>query len=319
MKWASDHHETTGRWAVAAAGLAIALFCGPRLNAQPAKQTAWRPENTPEALVAESAEIMARITYLRGSKSRVENDAGKSFEIFQRRLNVGTIESKQVNKRDGRIKSVEYTLADGRFLDSDGELLKFEYERDHQIEARIARSQPTPYGYELLKPAVVGTNECLVVRRTMTAPMLEAVGAELYHYRTNLNEAQRTALARKSVRAVEDIYIRQSDGVQPGSLRRNLAGELLDDRLCDAVTINQPISEAEFVVPNKERAVRIASFQAFGEYLTRQLLKQNSIPKPVSESESMRRKRFAVLASCLLLSVTGGALLARRLWHRDRG
>lgn len=295
-------------------GLVLVLFWLICTEARSAESLIWSPAGSSETLVTNSVTIMSGIKYFRGSKDRVENDPGKSFEIFQRRLNDGTLETKQVNKRAGKIKSSEYHIQNGWFFDSDGELLKFGYERDYQIEERIAHSQSKPYIYEQLSSKSVGTNDCIVIRRKMSDQMLSAVGAELFQYKTNLTDVQRSALFKKNVRAIDDYYIRKNDGIQLGSLRRNAAGDLLDDRLCDQVIINEPIPDQEFTIPNMEKAVPIASFEDFGAHLTQQFLQKNAFREPGSQPTG--RKRYMILVTLCIVSLATAGLLARQLWFR---
>jgi hypothetical protein len=51
------------------------------------------------------------------------------------------------------------------------------------------------------------------------------------------------------IRSETDIYIRKSDGVVNGEVKKNKSGEVLIDRLYAVIHVNKPIPDAEFVLP----------------------------------------------------------------------
>ena len=199
--------------------------------------------------------------YLSGQKTRLQNDPQNGFAYYQRWVD-GQMERKRVSLHAGEPQTTTWDLPGGRYyLDSAGLLFKLGYDEDFETEARLAQTIERPHEYRMLEPTMVGTNACVVVRRSMTSALLNAVARELY---ANKTETDRNTLTPKYVRAIRDFYIRKSDGLIMGELRRNVKGDLLRDLLCEEIS-TQAIPAKVFAVPRMAEAKYAATFDAFTE------------------------------------------------------
>jgi hypothetical protein len=239
----------------------FASICG---IAAPLPEGWWR--KSPEEVLKAAESSTFNVPYLRGSKPKLMNDSGSGFEYFQRRLSNGKIEIKRISQVNGRVSSTFYDLAEGKYIDSDGLLIKLDYEEGRELERRISETISNPYEYLLLEETLVGTNDCIVLRRSMSKEMLSALADQFYNKKP---EQEKATLASKYIRAVKDFYIRKADGIIIGDIQRDArANRILEDNLLSAVLISVPISDEEFSLPKRNFKAESKSFDATVSLLT---------------------------------------------------
>ncbi|HEX4343828.1 MAG TPA: hypothetical protein VH255_10570 [Verrucomicrobiae bacterium] len=265
---------------------------------------------TPEALVKRAETVTLSLPYLSGQKDHQVGDIETGFEYFQRLTPGNFFETKLVTTHLGTTQSISYNLSDGKyFLSAKGLLFKMNFEEDYEIEDRLAGSFDIPYSYELLEPKTVGTNECLVVRRKMTGQFLEVFSKELYK---NETEQKRLQLTPRVARAIKDFYIRKSDAVIIGYLKRNISGEaVLQDRLPDTLSVGVPISPDEFSVPNKNTAIAVTSFKGMMDLF----VKHVSGTQGNGGNAQTKHKRIIVIGSLGLLALIPVVVFLARKWR----
>ena len=228
------------------------------VTAQPLPVGWW--DDPPEIIIQHAETITSQIPFYYGRKLKLIDGSSGGFEIFQRRLTGGTIETKKVRKVNGRIQSYSYDISTGRyFIDSNKLIFHEDFLSGDQIEASLAQSIAHPYGYSLLGKvsAFIGTNECYIIRRLMEKSMFEAIAKEFYQGK---NEQQIAMLAPQYVRAAKDYYVRKNDGIIIGNIKRNIsASELLEDNLPDELLTGAATSAGEFDIQNINKAIKVSS------------------------------------------------------------
>ena len=224
---------------------------------QPLADDWWR-QDSPEKVLARAQATNQGLAFFHGGKSgstsskitdpfAKTNDAAR-VEFFQKRSAGGSVETKRAI-RDGNFQWTDYKLKSGDYVFTDGQTIKTEYEDGDNLEKKIAVKFDHPYEFKLLKPEMVGTNDCFIIARCMTPKFLDAIKAIYYK---DYTKEQETALGgdfRKFIRSETDYYFRKSDGVTLGLTKRNHLGEQLEDWVYDEVEINQPIPDREFSLP----------------------------------------------------------------------
>src|ERR1017187_978015 len=248
-----------------------------RSAAQPLADDWWR-QDSPEIILAKSQAINQNLNYFRAQKSgstssQITNPFSKTNDIahtdfFQRRSPDGSEETKKVIL-DGNFQWTSYKLKSGDYSFTDGQIIKAEYAEGDDSEKTIAAKFDHPYDFKILKSEMIGSNDCLVIARTMTDPLLKAVADDWYNIQCSFKYSpEKTAeMGAKYVRSEVDFYFRKTDGITLGLIRRNRSGELLNNEVYDKVTVNQPIPDQEFSLPKGD--IKIAkSYNEFQKILS---------------------------------------------------
>jgi hypothetical protein len=213
--------------------------------AQPLPEGWWQ-QSSAESVLSKAEAITHNLSYFHGSKGHLLDDQDASIEFFQRKLPSGTVETKYVF-HEGRVLFSDYKLESGRYFSEYGRIIKCTFE-DDQKEPSLAATLDHPYDYKMMKPEIVGTNDCLVVARIATPQFLEMLTTNYYPGYTPGDKGLLGDLMQ-FIRSETDIYIRKSDGVVNGEVKKNKSGEVLIDRLYAVIHVNKPIPDAEFVLP----------------------------------------------------------------------
>ncbi|HZI33863.1 MAG TPA: thioredoxin fold domain-containing protein, partial [Candidatus Binatia bacterium] len=129
---------------------------------------------------------------------------------------------------------------------TEGQIIKMEFYEGDDLDKSFVAKVDHPYRFKLLKSEMIGTNDCLVIARIMTKPMLKVAEDVLYK---KFSPEKRAELGSNYIRSEVDYYFRKTDGIAFGLAKRNRAGELLRDRIYDKVVVNQPIPAQEFSLP----------------------------------------------------------------------
>jgi protein disulfide-isomerase len=140
---------------------------------------------------------------------------------------------------------------------------------------------------------MVGTNDCIVVARSMTPKFLDAIKAIYYKDYTKEQEAQFGGDFRKFICSETDYYFRKSDGVTFGQILRNHRGEELENWLYDKVEINQPIPDQEFFLPQGD--IKIAKSNDEYRQIFRQLMAAKLAKARQSPTATLSDKRVSEL------------------------
>jgi hypothetical protein len=206
----------------------------------------WWQQMSAQSILAKAESITHDLSYFEGTKAHLLDDRDASIEFFQRKMPDGTIETKLVYHSRRFIMTV-YKVGSGRYFWQNGLLIKTEFE-DDQEELSLATKFDHPYDYKILKPEIVGTNDCLVVARIATPEFLQMLKTAYYPGYTT-GHGGMLGDPVQFIRSERDTYIRKSDGVIIGEVKKNTSGKILHDRLYDVVQVNNPIPNAEFVLP----------------------------------------------------------------------
>jgi hypothetical protein len=259
----------------------------------------WWQTSSPKELLTTSLSITGDLTYFRGTKAHLLNEPSDSIEFFERKTLDGTIETKRVWHR-GRLTATNYKIKSGRYIWQNGRLVKAEFE-DDQKELSLAAAINHPYDYKMLKSELIGTNDCLVVARIASPQLLQMLTTAYYPGYTAGKPYGELGDPTRFIMSEIDTYIRTSDGISIGALKRNKSDEILDDRLYDVVEFNNPIPDAEFVLP--KAPVRSASNTAQLLHITFEGMHRNNS----LNSQTTMPVRFVILGA---MTVSSGALLA---------
>ncbi|HEY1787759.1 MAG TPA: hypothetical protein VGJ73_06360 [Verrucomicrobiae bacterium] len=252
------------------------------------------------------------LDYFQGSKAHRTTDSSQSLLYFQRKTSDGTVETKLDIFDSGRLSSADYYLASGNYFCAHGEIAKIGYDENaaQDTAQRLAAKMSDPYEYQMLEPAIIGTNDCIVVARIMNPPLVDAVKAVIYKGVTRRQEIMFAGGdLRKLIRSETDYYIRKSDDVVMGYLGRNNSKQLLDDFLYDNVQINVPIPNQEFTLP--AGPVKLAAtFKDFQRIVSEQIAQDRRHKHEIKWFRPVMIGLFAVSFVALL------ALLYSRFQHR---
>jgi thioredoxin-related protein len=215
----------------------------------------WWLQDSPEKVLATAQAINQNLNYFQAHKtgstsSQITNPFAKTNQearvgFFQRKNADGSVETKQFIL-DGNFQFTNYKLKSGHYFFTEGQVIKVEYDDGDDADKPIAAKFDHPYDFKNLKSETVGTNECVVIARNMTDPLLKAA-ADVYYEK--YSPEKRIELGTNYIRTETDFYFRKSDGATFGLIKRNRAGELLEDHVYDTVQINQPIPDGEFSLP----------------------------------------------------------------------
>jgi thioredoxin-related protein len=218
----------------------------------------WWRQDSPEKVLARAQATNQGLAFFHGEKSgstssKITDPFAKTnddarVEFFQKMSAGGSVETKRAI-RDGNFQWTDYKLKSGDYVFTDGQTIKTEYEDGDNLEKKIAVKFDHPYEFKLLKPEMVGTNDCFVIARCMTPKFLDAIKAIYYKDYTKEQETALGGNFRKFIRSETDYYFRKSDGVTLGLTKRNHLGEQLEDWVYNEVEINQPIPDREFSLP----------------------------------------------------------------------
>jgi hypothetical protein len=288
-------------------------------SAQPLPEGWWQ-QDSPESVLAKAESITRDLSYFRGSKAYPMGDKAVSLEFFQRKTANGKVETKLANTKlmyGHGITSADYDLESGHYFYESGQLIKSEYEQTDEFQQRIASKFDHPYEYQMRKAERLNTNDCIVIARITTAPVMDALINEEYYDKDRFPSYMRTPMYKKMLvdhyPSEQDYYIRKSDGIIMGFLQRNKAGVIGSDyALWDVVQINVPIPDEEFTIP--KAPVRVAHSLNEWNDMDWELVKSAAAEvrsKYAREIQSRNRIILAVMAvpSILLLSI---------LWYRFR-
>lgn len=252
---------------------------------------------TPEEVLAKAQTISSQVEFIVATKDHLIDDQQRGFQFLQRKLSNGAIETKVITTKQGHQFSASYHLQSGNYFDADGLVRKIEYEEGPDMEIRIAKSMQHPYEYQFLKPTLVGTNDCFVVRRIMAQPMLDAVADECYSEKPL---SQRKLLASKYIRSTTDFYIRKADGLILGCYKRNVSGGLLGDMLPDLVSVVDAIPSGQFSISNIDSAVKLTNFDEAADMMVRRI----ALKTGVSPDDNQTTKTRLLIVRCVLGIVT---------------
>jgi hypothetical protein len=257
------------------------------LVAQPLPEGWWQ-HSSPESILAKAESVTHGLSYFQGSKAHLLTDRDASIESFQRKLPDEIIETKYMYHQ-GRTKFADYKLESGRYFSEYGRLIKCTFE-DDQKERSLAAAMSNPYDYRMLKSEVIGTNPCLVVARVATPQFFEML---LTNYYSGYTAGGGRALGdlAQFIRSETDIYIRKSDGVIIGEIKRNRSGTIFSDMLYDVVQINNPIPKAEFELPNVHIEIATNTHQLLR--ITSEAMRAYNTPN----LQAVRRIRYVIIGA----------------------
>jgi hypothetical protein len=213
----------------------------------------WWQQGSAESILTKATSITRELSYFQGSKAGRLNDPKASIAFLQRKMPDGTVETKFVSRANGKTLN-DYRLKTGRYIDFVGVLIKAEFD-DYQREETLSATFSHPYDYKMLPPELVGTNDydCVVVAISDTPEFLQAVVTNYYPEYTPGIPKKSEFLGQDLIQYISsetDVYIRKSDGIVIGSVKKNKFGKVLDDRVYELVRVNEPIPDAEFILPN---------------------------------------------------------------------
>jgi protein disulfide-isomerase len=140
---------------------------------------------------------------------------------------------------------------------------------------------------------MMGTNDSIVISRCMTPKFLDAIKAIYYKDYTKEQEAAFGGDFRKYIRSETDYYFRKSDGITFGLKKLNHLDELLENKIYDKVTVNQPIPDQEFSLPKGDIKIAKSSGECqkiLGELRTSKLAKTRK-----SQAAVLSEKRVSEL------------------------
>jgi protein disulfide-isomerase len=227
----------------------------------------WWLQDSPEKVLVKVLATNRDFAFFHAEKmgspfSQTTNPFGKTndnarVEFFQKKNADGSVETKEFTL-NGNFQWTDYKLNSGDYSFSEGQIIKTEFEDGDDWEKRVNIKFDDPYEYKILKPEMAGTNDCIVIARIMTVPLLTAA-TENYYKKFSNSPEERKQMGEKYIRSEIDYYFRKSDGVAFGYVKRNYFGEILDDYIYDMVEINQPIPDRKFSLPNGEIKVAKSS------------------------------------------------------------
>jgi protein disulfide-isomerase len=218
----------------------------------------WWLQDSPEKVLAKAQAINQSLAFYHAEKtgstsSEITNPLANTNDIdhtefFQRKNSDGLVETKQVHIRQND-PFLTYKLKSGNYFFTAGQLIQIQYDDGDDFDKSMAAKFDHPYDFKILTSKMVGTNNCIVIARTMTPKFLAAMKAVLYKNQTKEQEDAFGGDFSKFIRSETDFYFRKSDGVSFGLTKSNRFGEQLEDKVYDDVEINQPIPNQEFSLP----------------------------------------------------------------------
>jgi hypothetical protein len=239
----------------------------------------WWLHDSPEEVLAKVQATNQNLTFFYAEKvgrtsTPITNPFAKTngnerTDFFQRRSSDGSVETKEV-RVTAKFQSTDYKLKSGHYYSAFGHIIKEEFAEGDDLEMPIAGKFDHPYDFKILKSEMVGTNDCIVLRRSMTPKFLDTIKAIYYKDYTKEQEAEFGGDFRKFIRSETDYYFRKSDGASFGQISRNHLGEELENGVYDKVEINHPIPEQEFFLPQGDIKTAKSNeefMQIFGQLL----------------------------------------------------
>lgn len=272
----------------------------------------WWQQGSPDSVLTNAQSATLGLSYFRGSKVHLQNEKDTSIEYLQRRTSDGTVETKFVMYYRGQMQSCDYKNKSGKYFYAHGQVIKMEFEENDDIAQRLAATMDHPYEYKMLKPEIVGTNDCIVVARIMSAPLLDAVKDVVYKGYTPQQEAMFGGDFKKFIRFERDYYIRKSDAIIIGFVERNNSGNMVNDSLCDVVEIGGPVPNVEFVLPTGSISVA-TTFDEFKRIDKELIAKAREQGRIGSMFEIKSRRRIVIV-----LMVTSFVALSAVIYTRFR-
>lgn len=254
----------------------------------------WWLQNSPEQVLVKAQSINEQFLFFHGEKlgntaSELTNPFAKKnqtnhTDFIQRRNTDGLIETK-TSHLHGDFKQTEFKLRSGNYHLIYGQLIKQEFAEGDEAEKLIAAKIDYPYEFKVGASEMVFTNECIVVVRTMSAPLLKAA-ADLWYAKYSAEE--KNEFAPRYIRSEVDYYFRKSDGVSLGVIKRNRAGELLENKIYDKIELDQPIANEQFSLPKVE--IKVAKTSEESMKISNDLLRANRSktkknPKPADSEK----------------------------------
>jgi protein disulfide-isomerase len=261
----------------------------------------WWLQDSPEKVLEKAQSINQELDFFHGEKfsspfSQItdpfaKTNANARAEFFQRR-NEGFVETKEFTL-NGNFQETIYKLKGGDYVFTFGQLIKTEFVREDAEEISNAAKFDHPYDFKILKSEMVGTNNYIVIARSMTPKFLDAMKAILYKDSTKQQEAMFGGDFRKFIRSETDYYFRKSDGISFGLTKQNHLGEQLEDWVYDIVEINQPIPDQEFLLPKGD--IKIAKSSEEFQKIFHELLAAKRAKARQNPDAKLSEKRVAQL------------------------
>jgi protein disulfide-isomerase len=262
----------------------------------------WWLQDSPEKVLAQAEATNQGLIFFHGEKlgspfSQETNPFAKTneearVEFFQRRNADGLVETKRFIL-DGNFQWTDFKLKSGDYVFLLGQMIKMEFVYEDAEEISNAAKFDHPYDFKILKSEMVGTNDCIVIVRTMTPKFLDEIKAILYKNSTKEQEDAFGGDFRKFIRSETDYYFRKSDGVAFGFTKLNHLGEQLEDWVYDKVEINQPIPDAEFSMPNGE--IKIAKSSDEFQKIRNEAIAAKRAKTPKNSAATASEKRISEL------------------------
>lgn len=218
-----------------------------RISAQTLADNWWQQES-PEMVFKKSEGITWKIANLTASKAHRSDDPSRGFKLFQRCVANEKAETVFFDTSRSGTQSITYNLRQGTYFYDSYLLFGFSFPSGDEIEAQIASKTSDAYSYKIKDNSYyIGSNDCIVLRREMSAAMLKSCAD--FFYKTEQAE-KKMALAQKHIRAIKDYYIRKNDGIICGYCKRSLSGDrILEDMIPDLIDAHSPISQVYLSCP----------------------------------------------------------------------
>jgi hypothetical protein len=278
----------------------------PRVMAQQLPDGWWQHDSA-ENILAKAESITHDLSFFQGTKAHLINNGSASRNFIQRKIPDGTIETKFVFQKSGRIVTT-YKIESGIYDYVSGRLIKSAFERD-QIEPSQAAKHDHPYDYKFIPQKIVGTNDCIVVARITTPEFLQILKAAFYPGFTPTNADSLLGDPVNYIRTETDTYIRKNDGVIIGEVEKNKSGDVLYDELYDTVSVNNPIPAEEFNLPNTPVITATNEFQLL------HFIASGNLGGDLPSSRDIKLIRLAIIG---IMVVTFGLFLYFLRFHHSR-
>jgi thioredoxin-related protein len=263
----------------------------------------WWLQDSPEKVLAQAEATNQNLTFFHGEKlgslfSQETNPFAKTnqesrVEFFQRKDADGFVNTKKFIL-NGNFQETDYKLKGGHYVFLLGQMIKTEFVYEDAEEISNAAKFDHPYDFKILKSEMVGTNDCIVIARSMTPKFLDAMKAIYYKNYTKEQEAAFGGDFRKFIRSETDYYFRKGDGVGFGLTKRNHLGEQLEDWVYDNVEINQLIPNQEFLLPKGD--IKIAKSSDEFQKIFHELLAAKRTKARQNPAATLSEKRVSELS-----------------------
>lgn len=282
----------------------------PELAASKLLSAGWWEQISAEDVWLKAQSATREVKYFSGIKYNPKNEGDITFKYWQRRMTNGNTEIKRATyDKDGRLLNAEYEIPNGKYFYGHGAVVKIE---SGDLEDQLAATVNDPYNYKILDSTIVGTNDCIVVARTMSPSFLNIMKNKLYKDYSPQQEAAFGGDFRKYISSETDCYIRKSDAVSIGFIERNNVGDILVDRLYNTVQIDRPIPESEFLIPTvpMEKREVATTFKQF-QKIDSKLISDSERQMPLSASAIMWRRAAIIVIMAVSLGILFSVLSIR--------